>query len=48
MLATAMKETRFIQELQEKYEQVLDTYNKKVQKRINLENKMIGHKGKSR
>lgn len=44
-LATTLREKKEKLELQEKYEQVLAAYNKEVQKRIELENKMMSHQG---
>ena len=42
-LVTTLREKRDRLKLQEKYEKVLATYNKEVQKRIELENKVMGH-----
>ena len=46
-LVIARKEKIKKLELKEKYEQFLDAYNKEVQKRIELKNKMVGYKGQS-
>lgn len=44
-LATNLRDKRERLKLQEKYEKVLAAYNREVQKRIELENKVIGNQG---
>lgn len=46
-LATNLREKRDRLESQEKYEKLLATYNREVQKRIELENKVMGHQVQS-
>ena len=47
-LATIEKDENKRLELQAKYERVLEAYNKEVQKRIELENKVIGRSSRPR
>ena len=42
VLDTTEKEEKAMFELQSKYETILEAYNKEVQKRVELENKVIG------
>ena len=46
--ATAEKEQKAMFELQSKYERILEAYNKEVQKRIELENEVMGRSSKPR
>lgn len=48
ILATAEKEEKTMFELQSKYERVLEAYNKEVQRRIKLENKVMGRSSRPR
>ena len=41
-LATVEREEKEMAELQSKYEKMVDAYNKEIQKRIELENKLLG------
>ena len=47
-MATIEKEEKIMFELQSKYESVLEAYNKEVQKRIELENKVMGRSTRPR
>ena len=48
VLGTTEKEEKKMLELQSKYEKILEAYNKEVQKRIKLENKVMGRSSKPR
>ena len=48
ILATIEKEQKEMFELQRKYEKLMEAYNKEVQKRIELENKVMGRSTRPR
>ena len=47
-LATTEREEKEMFELQRKYEKVVEAYNKEVQRRMELENKVLGRASRPR